>query len=849
MIHHINSPAGRTDASCVVLRVLTGSLLAVVAGCVLGWTNPVSATAPVFHLDFTKLEDVSGNDLPLSVGDAVTLAPGGGPILGNGVQLNAGQWQDENSASNQILILDNPLLDGVSTGAGSIVTWINPDNGDAWNNILKTVCPDVEPCEAFGPERGIEFQASGGAASGVFGSTQGWSGNVLAFGPLGPNAPSSDTPTAEWTHLALTWNEQGERTVYVNGVPGTQNVAFANGAAFGLNQPGDWTIGGDPSGAGRRLEGRLADFAIFDGELSQEHLQKVMRDGAACVAVVEGDLDCDGLLDLREVSGFDPNASGDVNFDELGLEDLDGVNSLTNVMSLSFFLNKIANLDAGEFAGLTNLRRLGLSESQITSIDAGAFAGLTNLQTLGLNNNEITSLEPGTFAGLANLRFLALGGNRITNVEPGAFEGLDSLQELALIGGSIVVEQGDFAGLTNLKTLDLEAGLGSLEAGAFEDLTNLEWLGLGQNGISRLQPGTFSGLSNLEGLSLRENRITHLEAGVFDGLPRLSSLNFWSTPITRIEAGAFDGLSRLQSLDLSESQLTHVEAGVFQDLTNLRYLNLGDEFSFGVSSLEAGAFSGMTKLRTLLFNGNELEHLNFSGADLESLSRDCGYESGWFGLCLSSSKPSRITLDDADLSSNSFKAIMQYASNRLLEASLVGLSFVDSNPEDMSLLLSPTNLSDLTIDTNLYSLYQDEFDAFAALEGKTLTIVDPDCNGDGVLDILDANCTPGRRIKYFLEDYGTVPGDADGVGGVEFADFLVLNSNYGLSPAEYTDGDFDLDGEVGFSDFLVLSGNFGRGGDFTAGATAAVPEPSSLLGLLLATLTLLLASFRKAALN
>lgn len=102
-------------------------------------------------------------------------------------------------------------------------------------------------------------------------------------------------------------------------------------------------------------------------------------------------------------------------------------------------------------------------------------------------------------------------------------------------------------------------------------------------------------------------------------------------------------------------------------------------------------------------------------------------------------------------------------------------------------------------------------------------------NGDGVLDIFDAVCTASRRIEYFLEDYGTFPGDADGMDGVAFSDFLILNSNFGRSPAVYTDGDFDMDGQVGFSDFLVLSGNYGQGGDFTAGATAAVPEPSSLI--------------------
>ena len=42
----------------------------------------------------------------------------------------------------------------------------------------------------------------------------------------------------------------------------------------------------------------------------------------------------------------------------------------------------------------------------------------------------------------------------------------------------------------------------------------------------------------------------------------------------------------------------------------------------------------------------------------------------------------------------------------------------------------------------------------------------------------------------------------------------------------YTDGNIDLAGPVEFTDFLVLSANFGK--TPIAGATAVVPEPSSL---------------------
>ena len=56
-------------------------------------------------------------------------------------------------------------------------------------------------------------------------------------------------------------------------------------------------------------------------------------------------------------------------------------------------------------------------------------------------------------------------------------------------------------------------------------------------------------------------------------------------------------------------------------------------------------------------------------------------------------------------------------------------------------------------------------------------------------------------------------GDVDGNGAVEFADFLILSTNFG-GPAESRDeGDLDGDGNVTFADFLILSQNFGRSAD------------------------------------
>jgi hypothetical protein len=69
-------------------------------------------------------------------------------------------------------------------------------------------------------------------------------------------------------------------------------------------------------------------------------------------------------------------------------------------------------------------------------------------------------------------------------------------------------------------------------------------------------------------------------------------------------------------------------------------------------------------------------------------------------------------------------------------------------------------------------------------------------------------------------------GDLDGNGTVEFADFLVLSTNFGNAATDHTTGDIDCNGTVEFADFLVLSENFGSA---VGAESAAVPEPSGFV--------------------
>ena len=120
-----------------------------------------------------------------------------------------------------------------------------------------------------------------------------------------------------------------------------------------------------------------------------------------------------------------------------------------------------------------------------------------------------------------------------------------------------------------------------------------------------------------------------------------------------------------------------------------------------------------------------------------------------------------------------------------------------------------------------------------------IDVVALDCDGDGVVDINDVNCACVLRdvdqVNAILTAIGSINGDTDGNGKVEFRDFLILANNFGKE-GEFTDGDFNCNGKVEFPDFLVLASNFGQSG---LGQAASVPEPNGIVVLGLAGVALL----------
>jgi hypothetical protein len=102
--------------------------------------------------------------------------------------------------------------------------------------------------------------------------------------------------------------------------------------------------------------------------------------------------------------------------------------------------------------------------------------------------------------------------------------------------------------------------------------------------------------------------------------------------------------------------------------------------------------------------------------------------------------------------------------------------------------------------------------AGAVAAGSTDTLYD--LSGDGQISFAD--------VEAWLVTKGTLNGDADLNGGVQFADFVIFAGSFGQSGA-WTAGDFDASGNVQFPDFAILANNFGQSAQL---ATAAVPEPA-----------------------
>ncbi len=108
----------------------------------------------------------------------------------------------------------------------------------------------------------------------------------------------------------------------------------------------------------------------------------------------------------------------------------------------------------------------------------------------------------------------------------------------------------------------------------------------------------------------------------------------------------------------------------------------------------------------------------------------------------------------------------------------------------------------------LLALYQQ---AYTPVAGSALI------NAGSPTDASDPAVTYGQ-VDIGAVEVALLPGDTDMDRKVTFADYIVLERNFGSTSATWAMGDFNGDGKVTFADYIILEGGFGK----------SVPEPMSL---------------------
>lgn len=498
------------------------------------------------------------------------------------------------------------------------------------------------------------------------------------------------------------------------------------------------------------------------------------------------DTDDDGLVDVIDVEGsILPNGLWD--FDDRGIQDLDGVTLLSDVRRLRLRQNQIASIESGDFLGLDELVNLQLSSNSIVRIESGAFAGLGNLTNLELYANQLTSIRAGDFVDLPNLRTLQLSWNELTSIDDESFAGLSNLASLTLDGNQLTTLEGHFAGLTNLRLLTLGGNLLTrIDAETFAGLDELEILQLSNNPLTEIKDGAFAGL-NLETLSLEQTSLTelnftgatfdrmlschHLDVGVPTGMVPPS----WGLCVT------FGSVSPpIRSIVLDEATLVDSAIWAIRDA------------AFQI------ARNGAHPMEELSLVG-----LKFSSGRPKDMSDFLGI---WFP------ELDHVTVDQLlfDLYADEFMAFDEVEGHTVTVVEGNGNRFV----------------CDADIDGDC------DFDDLNAMYGAAGPDTQFDYNGDGSVDVDDiegwleeASSSANRTNPEGLAlEFGDVNLD----GGVDSHDLGLLLGNFGATAATPLDGvgwrggDLTMDGAVNSWDLGLLLNNFE-----STENVAAVPEPKA----------------------
>lgn len=182
------------------------------------------------------------------------------------------------------------------------------------------------------------------------------------------------------------------------------------------------------------------------------------------------------------------------------IQDISGVEVLTNLQTLSVYDNKLTSLPEG-IGNLKNLQTLHIYNNQITSLPA-SIGNLTNLEVFHASNNNLTTL-PDTFGDLVNLKTIYLVNNQLTAL-PDTFGNLVNLDTARITQNQLSRLPESMGNLSKVRELRFYENQIAALPDSIGGLTNLTLLDMGGNQLTSI-PNSMGNLSLLNTLYLDNN--------------------------------------------------------------------------------------------------------------------------------------------------------------------------------------------------------------------------------------------------------------------------------------------------------------------------------------------------------
>nr|AAF66608.1 glycoprotein hormone receptor II [Drosophila melanogaster] len=408
-----------------------------------------------------------------------------------------------------------------------------------------------------------------------------------------------------------------------------------------------------------------------------------------------------------------------------------GNNNLTKLEANSFFMapnledltlsdNSIINMDPNAFYGLAKLKRLSLQNCGLKSLPPQSFQGLAQLTSLQLNGNALVSLDGDCLGHLQKLRTLRLEGNLFYRIPTNALAGLRTLEALNLGSNLLtIINDEDFPRMPNLIVLLLKRNqIMKISAGALKNLTALKVLELDDNLISSLPEG-LSKLSQLQELSITSNRLRWIND---TELPRsMQMLDMRANPLSTISAGAFRGMSKLRKLILSDVRTLRS----FPELEACHALEILKLDRAGIQEVPANLCRQTPRLKSLELKTNSLKRIPN----------------------LSSCRDLRLL----DLSSNQIEKIQGKPFNGLKQLNDLLLSYnrIKALPQDAFQGIPKLQLLDLEGNEISY-IHKEAFSGFTALEDLNLgNNIFPELPESGLRALLHLKTFNNPKLREF----------------------------------------------------------------------------------------------------